>query len=68
MMSYGRVAPKMEDTPAECIRPSERWAGLQNILCSTSPLAHPDFEPSEEVSKYAIHKDKVIGPFLYQRY
>lgn len=41
-------------TKMECVRPSERWAGLQNVLCSASPLAHPDFEPSEEVSSY-IH-------------
>ena len=29
---------------------SGRWDHLQYILCRGSPLAHPDFEPSSEVS------------------
>lgn len=28
----------------------ERWQSIQYILTRGSPLAHPDFEPSEEVS------------------
>ena len=27
----------------------ERWSHLQTILTRSSPLAHPEFEPSEEV-------------------
>ena len=28
----------------------EKWSHLQKLLCRGSPLAHPDFEPSDEVS------------------
>ena len=28
----------------------EKWTSLQSLLCRGSPLAHPDFEPSSEVS------------------
>eukprot|EP00731_Ephydatia_muelleri_P019641 Em0012g466a len=44
-------------------QPSERWAGLQSVLCSASPLAHPDFEPSEETLQFIqdVCKILVIG-------
>ena len=30
----------------------ERWNNLQTVLTRTSPLAHPEFEPNEEVIEY----------------
>ena len=30
-----------------------RWDHLQFLLARGSPLAHPDFEPSEEVSPHS---------------
>ena len=64
---------KMDGAP----QPSERWAGLQSVLCSASPLAHPDFEPSEEVSTillsyiveqyfivHYLYPDKLVGSIV----
>ena len=31
-----------------------RWDGIKKILTRTSPLAHPDFEPSEDVRLHGV--------------
>lgn len=41
-----------------------RWDGIQKLLTRSSPLAHPDFEPSEEVMR-EIHG---IGVCIYDDY
>ena len=50
---HGIVASTMDQTAGiEQPQPQDssgRWAHLQKLLCRGSPLAHPDFEPSEEV-------------------
>jgi len=30
----------------------DRWNNLQTVLTRTSPLAHPEFEPNEEVVEF----------------
>ena len=50
---YGTTASTMDQTAGvEQPKPEDssgRWEHLQKLLCRGSPLAHPDFEPSEEV-------------------
>ena len=34
----------------------DRWNHLQTVLTRSSPLAHPEFEPSEEVRlEFVLH-------------
>jgi hypothetical protein len=35
---------------------AERWANIQCLLCRGSPLAHPEFEPSPDVSSVFVNK------------
>lgn len=39
---------------------SGRWAHLQKLLCRGSPLAHPDFEPSEETLTFIRDLCKIL--------
>lgn len=39
----------------------ERWKNLQCLLCRGSPLAHPDFEPSPDVSGFGYITAAVLN-------
>ena len=40
------------------ITEAARWSHLQRLLCRGSPLAHPDFEPSDEVRVRTLTRQK----------
>ena len=42
------------------ITEAARWSHLQRLLCRSSPLAHPDFEPSDEVRVRMLIQDRKI--------
>ena len=50
----------LSDMSAGGITEAARWSHLQRLLCRGSPLAHPDFEPSDEVRVRMLIEDRKI--------